>query len=275
MTKNTLPGNRQYNPKIQAFTLIEILIVIAIIALLAAILFPVFSKARENARRTSCASNMKQLALAVRQYVDDNDGRSLVAHAATNSAGGSGYGHARDVWPQIEPYIKNEQLVFCPSAAKFRLTGGLTGQIYWGYQYGFPVNDDCKSTFIAVSTSVNQTGIAACTDYPLPLMEGFPEPARTCLLGETMYYTSDNVQYQTYGLGAQVFSAWDGSLIETNNKLNRGRHFEGSNYAFLDGHVKWIKQTQVDAVFVKQKALSGVMTVATASNYPIVFSWKP
>ena len=59
--------------KNRGFTLIELLVVIAIIALLAAILFPVFARARENARRASCQSNMKQVALGVAQYVSDND----------------------------------------------------------------------------------------------------------------------------------------------------------------------------------------------------------
>ena len=68
-------GHTHMKIKRQAFTLIELLIVIAIIALLAAILFPVFGRARENARRTSCASNMKQMGLAMLQYAQDYDER--------------------------------------------------------------------------------------------------------------------------------------------------------------------------------------------------------
>ena len=61
------------NPTFAGFTLIELLVVIAIIAILAAILFPVFQKVRENARRASCASNLKQLGLAFLQYEQDAD----------------------------------------------------------------------------------------------------------------------------------------------------------------------------------------------------------
>ncbi|MHC5879657.1 type II secretion system protein, partial [Streptococcus pyogenes] len=61
--------------KRKAFTLIELLVVVAIISLLAAILFPVFARARENARKTSCMSNLKQMALATQMYVQDHDGR--------------------------------------------------------------------------------------------------------------------------------------------------------------------------------------------------------
>jgi prepilin-type N-terminal cleavage/methylation domain-containing protein len=72
------PGSasaRNSNMVRRAFTLIELLVVIAIIALLAAILFPVFARARENARRASCQSNMKQIGLGILQYAQDNDER--------------------------------------------------------------------------------------------------------------------------------------------------------------------------------------------------------
>ena len=87
-----------------AFTLIELLVVIAIIAILAAILFPVFGRARENARRSSCQSNLKQIGLALEQYTQDFDERYPFA----DHSGGS--------WRAvIQPYLKSTQVFRCPS----------------------------------------------------------------------------------------------------------------------------------------------------------------
>jgi prepilin-type N-terminal cleavage/methylation domain-containing protein len=90
----------------RGFTLIELLVVIAIIAILAAILFPVFAKAREKARQISCASNEKQIGLAVIQYVQDND-EAMPCGTLANS---NGVGWAGEV----QPYAKSAQLFKCP-----------------------------------------------------------------------------------------------------------------------------------------------------------------
>jgi len=96
------------------FTLIELLVVIAIIAILAAILFPVFSRARENARRSSCMSNMKQIGLGLMQYKTDFDGRFPQAYFYND---GLTSGSLYTQWTgSTMPYVKNEQLYVCPSS---------------------------------------------------------------------------------------------------------------------------------------------------------------
>ena len=97
----------------RGFTLIELLVVIAIIAILAAILFPVFARAREKARQTACLSNVKQIGLALMMYVQDYD-ETFPGRAATNHY--PPWDHPWSYWYKIiEPYVKNEQLFVCPS----------------------------------------------------------------------------------------------------------------------------------------------------------------
>ncbi len=97
--------------KSRGFTLIELLVVIAIIAILAAILFPVFAKARENARRTSCSSNLKQIGLAFMQYSQDYDETMPIPWVSPINQFPGTYR-----WmDQIFPYVKSTQLFTCPS----------------------------------------------------------------------------------------------------------------------------------------------------------------
>ena len=111
----------------RGFTLIELLVVIAIIAILAAILFPVFARAREKARQTSCLNNVKQLALGVHMYVNDHDGGlPSYRQGSTSPATGVKWEH------MIAPYIQNDNIYLCPSGERTSSTRSHYGWNYYG-----------------------------------------------------------------------------------------------------------------------------------------------
>ena len=112
---NSFSVNRNAESKyhrIKAFALIELLVLIAIIAILAAILFPVFARARENARRASCQSNLKQIGLGLLQYSQDYDGQMTPAYIGSDTGSNANNTKWMDV---VQPYVKSTQLFTCPS----------------------------------------------------------------------------------------------------------------------------------------------------------------
>src|SRR2546428_238100 len=104
----------------RGFTLIELLVVIAIIAILAAILFPVFAQAREQARKTTCTSNMRQVGMALNMYVQDYDETLPTQHPNNWPVAGPKGSWLTNPLPSwitlLWPYIKNWQMLRCPSA---------------------------------------------------------------------------------------------------------------------------------------------------------------
>jgi prepilin-type N-terminal cleavage/methylation domain-containing protein len=104
----------------KGFTLIEILVTIAIIAILAAILFPVFARARENARRTSCLSNIKQIATALVMYTQDYDEMLPLYRFTSPLAIGGQYNSLQALYP----YVKSTQVFICPSAQQYTTATG-------------------------------------------------------------------------------------------------------------------------------------------------------
>jgi prepilin-type N-terminal cleavage/methylation domain-containing protein/prepilin-type processing-associated H-X9-DG protein len=185
----------------KGFTLIELLVVIAIIAILAAILFPVFAKAREKARQSSCLSNVKQMMLAMLSYAQDNDECLPVGG---QSAGG--------YWVNvIAPYMKSTQIIICPSSAA-RSAGTNYG---WNF-YNFGYTDADHRRHFSVSLAQIMT------------------PSQCILLGDSdMYTISTGVIFnENYLLYAPNYSSTYG--------LSR-RHNEGGNYGYCDGHAKWAK----------------------------------
>ena len=178
------------------FTLIEILVVLAIITLLAALLFPVLGRVRENARRTTCMSNLKQIALACQTYLQDSDRR--YPPFPTIDDGSTGW-----AW-ELQAQLKNEAVFQCPSEEFGALDedGGFTD--YW--------------------MNYNLTG----------LFEGKLQFTSSIVLfgdgkGDAVSYAIPSVFYYNWDPDAEYAR----------------RHFDGSNYAFADGHVKWLKPSQL------------------------------
>ena len=184
------------------FTLIELLVVIAIIAILAAILFPAFARARENARRSSCSSNLKQIALGLKQYVQDYDERYPNMDATA------------DGWAlATQPYLKSEQIFQCPSDTLSPPTG--TSLINRASQAGF---SDYYSNY-------NLGGLSeAALDYS----------TISVLNGEAASGNAKSAAQKNKGTTALGGGSGNPAL-----------HLEGSNYAFADGHVKWLRPEKV------------------------------
>ena len=186
----------------KGFTLIELLVVIAIIAILAAILFPVFARAREKARQTSCLSNVKQLGLSVSMYTQDYD-ETLVPSRGKTGAG------SWCVWTvYTEPYRKNDQLLLCPTSR---------GKYGWGNcDYGLN-----RETFKEVSYG-GPPGALADVEYP----------AETVAIADSST-TGSTADGWTYSY------SWRCGATHAPERFVPQRHNGGANFSFVDGHAKW------------------------------------
>ncbi|MGD9495008.1 MAG: DUF1559 domain-containing protein [Armatimonadota bacterium] len=208
------------------FTLIELLVVIAIIAILAAILFPVFAKAREKARQTSCLSNLKQLGLACQMYAQDYD-ETLLRPYRYMYLGGSQY-----LWwwgDLLQPYIANYQILECPSGS-------------WSYTYMRPPNLPyplvCSYAYNNVAHDVNYVLVGSLADAPLASV---PVPAETIILCDSTtseIYTGGSLSFTIGGPNGIT------DLATGSYRRVALRHNDGFNCAFVDGHSKWLKQSQ-------------------------------
>ena len=201
----------------KGFTLIELLVVIAIIAILAAILFPVFARAREKARQTSCLSNLKQLGLSVLMYTSDYDERFFYSNNHT---------HPHTLWAEvIYPYVNNYQVYLCATG------GGRSGAGQWNYgeTWSFPVNP-------AYSWNTHLAGRSlAVIDNPTQIM----------LLGDGSHEVFADIPGRIAWANAADRVRWgpnggswpDGDRDYMTDQYSR--HSGGENHVYADGHAKW------------------------------------
>jgi prepilin-type N-terminal cleavage/methylation domain-containing protein/prepilin-type processing-associated H-X9-DG protein len=221
------------------FTLIELLVVIAIIAILAAILFPVFARARENARRASCQSNLKQIALGVFQYKQDYDEKlPVVAYAGGAGTASSPYGWA----DSLQPYLKSTQIYQCPSET----TAPQANPTVAGYT-DYWIN--------ASATSLSDASFAASSLTVLLGDGDGAAPSAESDYGSSARYI---IRAGAANGGVTTTATCATTLTTPTNAITdkgASRHLDGGNYAFADGHVKWYKATA-----------SGSSTIAGIAN---------
>ena len=185
------------------FTLIELLVVIAIIAILAAILFPVFAKAREAARATSCRSNLKQLGTAAMMYTQDYDETWSPICCYTNNIAAGNY-----FWPYaIYPYVKNLGAYHCPSDKYSNNAVSYLGNNYLDKSKLSAIVAPAQCVFI-----MDGTGAVGGNDDPTNASTG-------------------------NGLNAD-YTIWDSTERHTDMNNGLPRHNGVANVAFCDGHVK-------------------------------------
>jgi prepilin-type N-terminal cleavage/methylation domain-containing protein/prepilin-type processing-associated H-X9-DG protein len=217
------------HPRCRAgFTLIELLVVIAIIAVVAAILFPVFTRVREKGRQSVCLSNLRQLGAAITMYTQDYD--SVIPNVTGGNPGANYTGgwvyfsRFGDLWNtpplmaafhvtrgSIYPYVKNPGIYVCPSDTM----GARSGLSY--------AINDCLHT-------VPDTFVGMSFGNPL---SRYDHPAQTMLLTE-----------EGAGQDPRTGSTNDGGLAYPGDPLSR-RHNDGLEVVFLDGHAKWYRTEQV------------------------------
>jgi len=215
------------------FTLIELLVVIAIIAILAAILFPVFAKARETARAASCKSNLKQIANGWMMYIQDYDERTPLnwwSDNPCNGPAGAFPGQPRGGQPimfwRIQPYVKNQQVLICPSDGA--PTSGSDGV---GPAPTSPGNN-CVTVRFSYSSS-DEAGGLGDPNQGLGMgasMAAFDQPA-------SMYLAFDSQRY--YGTPENNIDSF--GWMPQKNGINAdfvARHNGQLNVAYCDGHVK-------------------------------------
>ena len=251
--------------KSKGFTLIELLVVIAIIAILAAILFPVFQKVRENARRTACLSNLKQIGLGIVQYNQDFD--ELQPCGSNPYGGGNGWAG------QIYPYLKSIAVYQCPDdsghgsrASSYGINANFSVSNYGTPGFGVTVPPGHSlADFAAPSTTVMFYEVTNSAGYDLSNgtgknANGFDSDEMNnggSAAGNGVgnynnydpggYGAHDGTNPLKYATGYMHFSSTDATNGTTSFQAPTGRHTDGSNFLMADTHAKFLRPMSVSS----------------------------
>jgi prepilin-type N-terminal cleavage/methylation domain-containing protein/prepilin-type processing-associated H-X9-DG protein len=256
---------QQQKSRVRGFTLIELLVVVAIISLLAAILFPVFARAREQARKAACMSNLKQIGLAINMYVQDYDETYPVGYMNYLAVNPDWYGNPNVdsvMWYTVlQPYVKNRQVFVCPSAGVIPSTTLINNVQYSG---GYGWNCSGTSATYGNGFGYSLTSIPPHSGHFLKLAD-VQEPANTVIVGDPSsngYWANGLLLYPNTGNGISYIPTLHGGQVGPFTSTSPAPAVTsggGGNYLFADGHVKFITQSRAygSAMFNVDKTYTG------------------
>ncbi len=262
----------------RGFTLIELLVVVGIVAVLAAILFPVFAGIRERGRRTQCLSNERQLGMAISQYAADNGETLFVAGTEPHGFGYAGFGLG---WAgRCFPYVKDVGVSRCPDDLTANVAAGNSGSMnnwsMFAISYGFNSNLAGEEVVNGLGTSIPSVtfgqivapartvllfevggNVAAITTLGADEQSAFGNTVNgeaLCSVGAVTPEATSPSGYSVSGIAQYATGNMDGVILNgatVNGVVQPGkhgsdaRHGDGANYAACDGHVAWLRPEQV------------------------------